>query len=193
MAFNSLEDLKAAVEDRRQAILTLEIDLGGSYSEEHEKAKSDLRQAEGMSLLMQQGGGAFLSGGESHLEQLRQRVAETKPVTPAIWVQFKKLPLAEWRAITKQVNLDQFDQYERVLPQTFIGLFGEDPAPEEEDKPEDWVKPEPLTTDARSVSSRGGDDLLLPGGSLNSVVQNFMVWQNSGGDVTIRPTKSGRD
>lgn len=186
MAFTNLEDLKAAVEDRRQSILTLEVDLGGSYSQEYEDAKADLAKAEAMKMMT--GGVTFIG---DNIEQLKQRVAETKPVTPAVWVQYKKLPLGEWRAITKQVNLDQFDQYERVLPQTFIGLYGEDPAPEE--KPEDWVKPEPLTVDARSVSSRGGDDLLLPGGSLASVVQNFMVWQNSGGDVTIRPTKSGRD
>ncbi|WNM75061.1 tail assembly chaperone [Microbacterium phage Morrigan] len=189
MVFSNLEELKAAVEDRRQAVLTLEIDLGGAYSEEHEQAKQDLAKAEGMRMLMQQGGGQFLNG--DSLEPLRQRVAETKPETPSVWVQYKKLPLGEWRAITKQANLDQFDQYERVLPQTFIGLYGTDPAPEE--KPEDWVAPEPLTTDPRSVSSRGGDELLLPGGSLASVVQNFMVWQNSGGEVTIRPTKSGRD
>lgn len=190
MVFSNLEELKAAVEDRRQAILTLEVDLGGVYSQEHEDAKTELAKAEGMRLLMQQGGGqgTFLN---DSLEPLRKRVADTRPETPSVWVQYKKLPLGEWRAITKQVNLDQFDQYERVLPETFIGLYGEDPAPEE--KPEGWVKPEPLTTDARSVSSRGGDDLLLPGGSLASVVQNFMVWQNSGGDVTIRPTKSGRD
>lgn len=186
MAFSSLEELKAAVADRRQAILTLEVDLGGSYSEEHEQAKQDLAKAEGMQLLT--GGQGFLG---DNIEQLRQRVAETKPETPSVWVQFSKLDLGEWRAITKQVTLDQFDQYERVLPKTFVGLYGEDPAPDE--KPEGWVKPEPLTTDARSVSSRSGDDLLLPTGSLAPVIQNFMVWQNSGGDVTIRPTKSGRD
>lgn len=188
MAFNSLEELKAAVADRRQAILTLEIDLGGAYSEEHEQAKQDLAKAEGMKLLT--GGQGFLG---DNIEQLKQRVADTKPETPSVWIQFSKLDLGEWRAVTKQVTLDQFDQYERVLPKTFIGLYGEDPAPDEDQKPEGWVKPEPLTTDARSVSSRGGDDLLLPTGSVNSVIQNFMVWQNSGGDVTIRPTKSGRD
>lgn len=191
MVFSNLEELKAAVADRRTAVLTLEVDLGGSYSQEHEDAKSELAKAEGMALFLQQGGTAPFMGGESQLERLKRRVAETKPEDPAVWVQFSKLDLNEWRAITKQVNLDQFDQYERVLPKTFIGIYGSDPAPEE--KPEGWTKPEPLTTDARAVSSRGGDDLLLPGGSLASVVQNFMVWQNSGGDVTIRPTKSGRD
>lgn len=192
MAFTNLEELKAAVEDRRQAVLTLEVDLGGTYSEEHEQAKEDLAKAEGMALLLQQNGGNFM-GGESQIDRLKLRVAETRPETPAIWVQFKKLPLGEWRAITKQMSLDQFEQYERVLPGVFIGVFGEDPAPAEEDKPEGWVKPEPLTTDARSVSSRSEEECLLPGGSLASVVQNFMVWQNAGGDVTIRPTKSGRD
>lgn len=189
MAFTNLEELKAAVEDRRQAVLTLEIDLGGTYSEEHEQAKEELAKAEGMQMLL--GGKQFL--GEDPLERLKQRVADTRPETPSIWVQFKKLPLGEWRAITKQMSLDQFDQYERVLPGVFIGVFGEDPAPADEDKPEGWVKPEPLTVDPRSVSSRSEEECLLPGGSLASVVQNFMVWQNAGGDVTIRPTKSGRD
>lgn len=191
MVFNNLDELKAAVEDRRQAVLTLEIDLGGTYSEEHELAKQELAKAEGMALLLQQGGGNFLNGGESQLDRLRQRVAETKPETPSIWVQFKKLDLEEWRNITKRVSLDQIEQYEQVLGKTFVGLFGEDPAPEV--KPDGWVAPEPLTTNPLSVSSRGGAEALLPGGSLASVVQNFMVWQNSGGDVTIRPTKSGRD
>lgn len=191
MVFNSLEELKAAVADRRQAILTLEIDLGGEYSEEHEQAKQDLAKAEGMKMLMQQGGGQFLNGSDEHIERLRQRVAETRPETPSIWIQFSKLDLEEWRALTKRTTLDQFDQYEQVLAQTFVGLYGEDPAPEI--KPEGWVKPEPLTTNPLSVSSRGGAEALLPGGSLASVVQNFMIWQNSGGDVTIRPTKSGRD
>lgn len=190
MVFNNLDELKAAVEDRRQAVLTLEIDLGGTYSAEHERAKEELAKAEGMALLLQQGGGTFLNGGESQIDRLRQRVADTKPETPSIWVQFKKLDLEEWRNITKRVSLDQIEQYEQVLSKTFIGLFGEDPAPEE--KPEGWVPPEPLTTNPISVSSRGGAEALLPGGSLASVVQNFMVWQNSGGDVTIRPTKSGR-
>ncbi|QZD98604.1 tail assembly chaperone [Microbacterium phage Jemerald] len=194
MVFNNLEELKAAVEDRRQAVLTLEIDLGGAYSEEHERAKADLAKAEGIALLLQQGGGgSFLNGDNTQLDKLRQRVAETKPETPSIWVQFKKLDLEEWRNITKRVSLDQIEQYEQVLGKTFIGLYGEDPAPADEDKPEGWVKPEPLTTNPLSVSSRGGAESLLPGGSLASVVQNFMVWQNSGGDVTIRPTKSGRD
>lgn len=62
---------------------------------------------------------------------------------------------------------------------------------EPDDAAEDWVAPEPLSTDARLLSSKGIDGI-LPGGALASVVQNFMAWQNSGGDVTIRPTKSGR-
>lgn len=189
MVFTNLEELKAAVADRRQSVLTLEIDLGGVYSEEHEQAKKELATAEGMKLLMQQGSGGGFLNGDSNIEHLRQRVAETKPETPSIWIQFSKLDLEEWRNITKRTTLDQFEQYEQVLPKTFLGLYGEDPDPEE--KPEGWVKPEPLTKNPLSVSSRGGAEALLPGGSLASVVQNYMVWQNSGGDVTIRPTKSG--
>lgn len=185
MAFNSLEELKAAVEERRQATLTLEVDLGGTFSEEHEAAKKAFAEAKGMQMLT---GNQFMN---DNLAVLEQRVADTKPETPSIWVRFKKLDLAEWAAMMKQVAGNQIDQYERVLPKTFVGVFGEDPDPDE--KPEGWVAPEPLTTDARSVSTRSGAEALLPGGALASVIQNFMAWQNSGGDVTIRPTKSGRD
>lgn len=183
MAFTTYEELKAAVEARRKSILTLEVDLGGTYSQEHEDAKKDLATAKGMKALA---GGGFLG---DNIAELEQRVADTKPVTESIWIQFSQLSLDEWGLLIKQTNLSAFDQYERVLPKTFIGVFGEDPNPDE--KPEGWEAPQPLTTDARSVSTRGGADAILPGGSLHSVVQAFMSWQNSGGEVSIRPTKSG--
>lgn len=187
MGFNSYEELKAAVEERRKGVLTLEVDLGGDYSPEHEQAKKDLQIAKGMKAVV--GGGGFLAG--DNLEALERAVEETRPQSPSIWVQFRKLDLAEWAALIKQqTSMTQIDQYERVLPKTFIGVFGEDPAPDE--KPEGWVAPEPLTEDAKSVSTRGGNDSLLPGGALHQVVQSFMAWQNSGGDVSIRPMKSGR-
>jgi hypothetical protein len=186
MAFATYEELKAAVEARRKSVLTLEVDLGGTYSQEHEDAKKELATAKGMKALT--GGAGFLG---DNIAELEQRVADTRPETQSIWIQFSQLTLDEWGKLLKQANLTAFDQYERVLPQTFIGVFGEDPDPDE--KPEGWEAPKPLTTDARSVSTRGGADALLPGGSLHSVVQAFMSWQNSGGEVSIRPTKSGRD
>ena len=91
----------------------------------------------------------------------------------------------------KSGGMDPIGQYERVLPKVFVGVYGQDPSPAEEDKPEGWTPPEPLTTDARSVSSRDEELCLLPGGSLGSVINTFMAWQNSGGDVNIRPTRSG--
>lgn len=189
MAFNSYEELMAAVEDRRKAILTLEVDLGGAFSPEHEDAKKELMQAKMMRTVV---GGSFLGG--DNLSELEQRVADTRPDPNVIYIQFEKLELDEWRSIITTAGLSAVDQYEKVLGKTFIGLYGSDPVkPEDFDPEEVWVKPEPLTTDPLSVSSRGGAKAVLPGGALNSVVQNFMVWQNSGGDVSIRPTKSGRD
>lgn len=184
MAFNTLEELKAAVEERRGALLTLEVDLGTQYSVEYEAAKTELEQAKGMKMLT---GGAFLG---DNIKELEDRVAALKPEPHSVWVQYKRLPLSEWALLMKQANLGPVEQYEKVLPKTFVALFGEDPDPEE--KPEGWTPPEPLSTEASLLSSRG-DEGILPGGALNSVIQNFMAWQNSGGDVTIRPTKSGRD
>lgn len=189
MTFNSYEELAAAVEKRRAEILTLEVDLGTDYSPEYEDAKAQLAQAKAMKLAT---GGGFLG---DNIAPLEQRVADLKPEAQTIWVQYSKLALGEWRTLLKQAGADAFDQYERVLTKTFRGVFGQDPVkPDDWDETnpgEDWLKPEPLTEDARAVSSKG-DDGILPGGSLASVVQNFIAWQNSGGDVSIRPTKSGR-
>jgi len=185
MVFSSYEELMAVVEERRAATLTLEIDMGNVFSPEHEAAKAELAKAEAMETLT---GGAFLA---NNLDTLRARVADTRPPSQSIWAQFSKLDLDTWSDIMKKFAGNALDQYDQVLPKCFIGLFGEDPAPEEE--PEGWVKPEPLTTNPLSVSPKGGAMTVLPGGSLNSVVQNFMAWQNSGGEVSIRPTKSGRD
>lgn len=183
MVFNTLEELKAAVSQRRQEILTLEVDLGAKYSQEHEDAKKELLKAE---VLQGLANGGFLN---SNIDALKARVAETKPAAQSIWIQFKRLDLDEWAKIAKQVGGVAIDQYERVLPETFVGLFGQDPDPEE--KPDGWVAPEPLSTDPAMVSFQG-EEGVLPGGALNPVVSAFMAWQNSGGDVSIRPTKSGR-
>jgi len=180
--FNSLEDLKAAVEERRQAILTIEVDLGGAYSQEYEDAKTELAQAKAMKTVFQGIGG-------TNIEELEDRVAALKPEPNSVWVQYRKLDLGEWALMLKSTGGGSIDQYEKVLPKTFIAVYGQDPDPEE--KPESWVAPEPLSTDGALLSTKGNQGI-LPGGSLNSVVQSFMNWQNSGGDVTIRPTKSGR-
>lgn len=191
MVFSSYEELMAVVEERRKERLTLEVDLGSKYSPEYETAKAELAQAKAMKMAM---GGGFL--GDS-IGPLEARVAELKPEARAVWVQYEKLDLNEWASLLKNTgNQTSVEQYERVLPKVFKGVFGQDPV-----KPEDWndthpdevwEAPEPLTTDPLSVSSKGGAKSILPGGALNSVIQNFMAWQNSGGDVTIRPTKSGR-
>lgn len=186
--FNSYEELKSQVATRRQSTLTLELDMGSEYSQEHEDAKKALAQAEGMQLIT--GGAGFLS---NNLDELKQRVADTKPEAQSVYVQFKKLDLDEWKDLINSKGLDAFAQYEQVLPKTFMGLYGQDPV-RPDDLPAEvvWEKPEPLTTDYHSVSSEGGEERILSGGQLHAIVQNFMTWQNSGGEVTIRPTKSGR-
>jgi hypothetical protein len=182
MVFNSYDELKAAVAERRKAVLTLEVDLGGSYSQEHEDAKKALATAEGMKTLA--GGQGFLA---DNIAELQQRVADTKPEGNSIWVQYRQLDLAEWAILIKKQGLTAIDQYEQVLQKTFIGVYGQDPTLVEEGE-----VIEPLSTDASLLSSKGNNGI-LPGGGLHSVVQAFMAWQNSGGDVSIRPTKSGRD
>lgn len=187
--FNSLDELKAAVEDRRQSVLTLEVDLGAKFSQEHEDAKAALQQARALKQVIGNGNG-FLADNEDELEQ---RVADTRPEGSPVWVQYRKIGLDEWAQLVKQTSAGPVDQYEKVLAQTFIGVFGSDPVrPEDLPEGEAWEAPEPLTTEARYLSSRGPDGI-LPGGSLTSVVSAFMAWQNSGGEVSIRPTKSGRD
>lgn len=188
MSINSYEELMQIVEERRKDVLTLEIDLGARYSPEHEKAKQELAQAKAMKTVV---GGGFLSDNTAELEQ---RVADTKPASQAIWIQYSKMDLNEWTALLKVVGGTAFDQYERVLKKTFLGVYGTDPVQPEDWNEEEqgpWAKPEPLTIDPDSVSTKGGPLCILPGGSLHSVVQNFISWQNSGGDVNIRPTRSG--
>lgn len=180
--FNSFEELKAAVAERRNDTLTLEIDLGGAYSPEHEAAKKELLQAKTVQQVV--GGVGFLGG--NNLEALEARVEETRPVTNSVWVRYKRLDLGEWALLVKQASLAPIDQYEKVLIKTFVGVWGQDP-----DVAEGEPEVEPLSTDPSLLSSKGNNGI-LPGGALHSVVQSFMSWQNSGGDVTIRPTRSGR-
>ncbi|QBZ72884.1 tail assembly chaperone [Microbacterium phage Sinatra] len=180
MSFNSYEELMQAVEERRSDILTLEVDLGATYSQEHEDAKKELQQAKALKQLA--GGQDFLA---DNLAALEARVAETKPESRNVWVRFSRLKLGEWAMLVKTSGLTPIDQYEKVLPKTFIGVYGQDPA-----GGEDGEVIEPLSTDPALLSSKG-DRGILPGGMLHQVVQAFMAWQNSSGDITIRPTKSG--
>lgn len=182
--FNSLEELKAAAEERRKDILTLEVDLGGKFSPEYEEAKAELAQAKAMQQVFQGLGG-------SNIDALEAKVEELRPTPNSVWLQYRKLDLGEWAALMKQAGGQPIDQYEKVLPKTFIAVYGQDPVkPDDWPEDEEWVAPEPLSTDGALVSTRGNSGI-LPGGALASVVQTFMAWQNSGGDVTIRPTRSG--
>lgn len=181
MTFNTYEDLMAAVDKRRTDTLTLEVDLGGTFSQEYEDAKAELQKAEGMKLLM--GGQGFLG---DNIDELKARVEELRPEPNSVWVRFKRLSLGAWSALVKQAGLSIYDQYEKVLPDTFVGIWGADPQPDEAGD-----ELEPLSTDAALLSSKSSTGI-LPGGAMHQVVQAFMAWQNSGGEVTIRPTRSGR-
>jgi len=176
--FNSYEELMAAVEDRRKSVLTLEVDMGGEYSQEHEDAKRDLKAAQAMRTLS--GNQDFLG---DNLDALQARVEATRPQSNPVWIRFSRMSLGEWSALTKTQGLSPIDQYERVLPQTFVGVYGQDP-----DAGEDV---EPLSTDPELLSSRS-DRGILTGAMMLQVVQAFMAWQNSGGEVTIHPTRSGQ-
>lgn len=173
--FNSYEELMEAVSARRQDQLILEVDLGGKFSQEHEDAKREYAQAKALKTLT--GNQEFLA---DNLAALEERVAATKPESKPIWVKFNRLPLFQWAVLMKQ-PLSPVEQYEKVLADTFAGVFGSD----EDDA-------EPLSMDPALLSSKG-DQGILPGGALHQVIQAFMAWQNSGGEVSIRPTKSGQD
>ena len=178
--FNSYEELKAHVEQQRENTLTLEIDLGGTYSPEYESAKEDLTKAKALQLVVGNQGGGFLS---NNLEELEAKVAELRPEPKLVWLRFSKLPLEKWAALLKQTGVSPVEQFESVLPDTFIGLFNQDP---------DQVEGlEPLIADP-DVLRTGSSMAVLPGSSLQGVIQAFMSWQNSGGEVNIHPTKSGR-
>ncbi|USH44765.1 tail assembly chaperone [Microbacterium phage Juanyo] len=188
MSFSSYEELKAAVDERRKDILTIEVDMGATYSQEHEDAKKELAQAEAIQKLAG-GGQGFLN---NNLDQLKARVAETKPEAKSIWLRYGRLSLADWSLLTKaSAGLTPLDQYEKVLPSTFKGVYGVDPTAEDEEGNLLYPDAEPLTTDPRAVSSRS-DETILPGAMLHVVVNAFMTWQNSSGEISIRPTKSGR-
>lgn len=177
MSFNSYEELMQAVQERKKDHLVLEVDMGARYSQEHEDAKAELEQAKALKTLT--GDQSFLA---DNLKELEARVQETQPEQQLIWVKFKRLDLMEWAVLMKQQGMSPIDQYEKVLNKTFVGVYGS----------EDTDNTEPLSDDPRLLSSQG-DLGILPGGSLHSVIRAFMSWQNSGGEVTINPTKSGQD
>lgn len=178
MTFTTYEELMAAVEERRKDTLTLEVDLGSAYSVEHEDAKRELAQAKGVRMLT--GGQGFLA---DNVEELEAKVAATKPPARSVWLRFARISLADWALLMKQSQVSPVDQYEKVLPKVFVGLYGQDP--DETPEGEECV---PLSTDSKLVSMTG-DNGILPGGALHQVIQTFMAWQNTGGEVTIRPTR----
>lgn len=176
MTFNSYEELMAVVEDRRTDTLTLEVDISGGYSAEHEAAKKELMQAKALSALT--AGQPFLS---SNVEELEAKVEATRPPTKSVWLVFRRMPLNVWSSITKSSTTDPLEQFDKVVKDTLIGIYGQDPD----------TGVEPLTTDHTLIQSNSSNSI-LPGGQLRNVINTFMSWQNSGGDVTIHPTKSGQ-
>lgn len=172
--FSTYEELLQAVEERRQEVLTIEVELGAPYSQEYEDAKAELKQAE--AIKMMSGQTEFMS---DNLDTLHAKVDSLRPESPSVFVKFRKLSVADWALLLKQAIPNPIDQYEKVLPKTFVGVFASEDAEQ------------PLTEDYHAVSSKGNGSI-LPGGTLHALIQSFMAWQNSGGEVSIRPTKSVR-
>lgn len=171
---NSYEELLSVVEGRQQDRLVLEVDLGTTYSQEYEDAKKELQQAKTLKTVT--GEQQFLS---DNIDQLRAKVEELKPDSLSVWLAYKRLDLKTWSLLAKKsTNMTPFDQYEKVLEDTFLGIYND---PEAE--------PEHLLTDDYHTVSSESTKCLLSGSLVNSVVQSFMTWQNSGGNVTIHPTK----
>lgn len=172
---NSYEELLEVAKKRREETLTIEVDMGAVYSQPHEDAKRELQKAEALQSLG--GNTEFLS---NNLEKLKQRVEETRPEPNLIWVRYRRLDLPTWSMLSKQAkaNTSAIDQYEKVLEKVFVGIFN------------DPDSQEPLATDHNLVSTSNANSI-LPGGVLNSVINSFMQWQNSGGEVSIHPTSSG--
>lgn len=170
--FNTYEELMATVEERRADTLTMEVDLGsGEYSPEYEEAKKSLASAEAMAKL----GEAFL-GRSGDLDELRAKVDSLRPARQVVWLRYTRIPLKEWALLIKQKSLPVIEQYEKVLASTFVGIYGSPDADT------------PLTSDPVLVGT--SNKSILNGGTLLAVINTFMEWQNSGGSVTINPTKS---
>lgn len=173
---STYEELQKRVEERRNDVLTIEVDMGDSYSQPYEDAKKELKQAEALQMIA--GGNGFLG---DNLEELKAKVESLRPEPDSVFIKFKRLDLMSWAVLMKQTGMSPVDQYEKVLPKTFVGVYGSDDP-----------DAEPLSTNPKLLSSQG-DMGILPGGALHQVVQVFMTWQNTGGEVAIRPTKSGQD
>ena len=96
-----------------------------------------------------------------------------------MWLAFKRIDLKTWSLLVKKgANQSPLDQYERVLEDTFIGIFR---SPE--------ATPEDLLSDDHELVSYNSPKCILSSGLLQNLVNSFMTWQNSGGNVTIHPTK----
>lgn len=168
MSVNSYEELLALVEERRQDTLTIAVDMGGEYSSEHEEAKQALQASKALRTLT--GEDQFLS--TSGLDSLQRQVDETRPPSVQIYIRFKKIPLSMWTALMSKNQTNALQQFHEILPETFLGIWGD---PDAEN---------PLTSDWTSVDPMN-DKCILPGGSIVQIIQTFMNWQNSGSDVTV--------
>ena len=163
--FTSFDELKKAVEERRQDTLTLELDMSGEYCQAYEDAKSDLQTAK---LLKAATGVEFM--GDTTPEQIDGMRPNSQPV----WLKFRRLPVAKWSLLVKSAQqMDALAQYESILPEIFLGVWGDPDADQ------------PLTTDPKHVGT--GKDSVLSGSQLVQVMQAVLKWQNSGGDVVVNP------
>ena len=165
--FTTFEELKKAAAERRQDTLTLELDMSGEYCQEYEDAKTDLQASK---LLSAATGVEFM--GDTTPEQ----IAGMRPNSQPVWLKFKRLPVAKWSLLVKSAQqMDALAQYENILPEIFLGIWGDPDADQ------------PLTTEPKHVGT--SKDSVLSGSQLVQVVQAVLKWQNSGGDVVVNPTR----
>lgn len=178
MAINSYEELMQIVNARRDGQLCLEIDLGSEYSVEHEAAKAELQKAEVLKNLT----GADTQFLSDNIDALREKVEATRPEPNVVFARFARIGDKELSILRKEGNRTPYQQYEFVLPKVFIGLFN---------GPDDDASL--LGESPNLVSTEPNVGSVLQGPAVQNVVQAFMSWQNNGGEVSISPTKSGRD
>lgn len=176
---NTYEELMSLVEERRKDRLVLQVDVGAAYSQEHEDAKRELEEAKAFKKIA--GDQSFLA---DNMEELIAKVEATRPEPICVWLVYNKLDLKSWSMLVKQSrngNLTPMEQYEKVLAKTFVGIFN-DPAADEEH----------LISNDHKLVSVENDKGILNGGMMAEVVGAFVAWQNSGGEVSVHPTKSGQ-
>lgn len=167
---NTFDELLERVEQGRNAVLTLELEVGAPYSKEYEDAKKQVEQARALELLAGDNK-AFLGGS---LDELVAKAEALKPKADIVELKFRKVSLNDWNKLLREPG-EALEQYNTLAKKTFIGVFAEGGE-------------EPLSTDSALVRPESAK-CIVPPGAISPLVQAFLEWQSSGGAVEVRPTK----